>query len=101
MARNPYLQAFDLRSGEIVELTVGAAGLLYLMTPENLTKYCAGREDYKAEGAMPGVSPIELVAGRAGRWYLVSEHPLEGTYRLRRGLDVRSGSLRMQRSRSQ
>jgi hypothetical protein len=50
VARNPYLHAFDLRSGEIVELTVDAAVLVYLMMHENLTKYRVGRDDYAAEG---------------------------------------------------
>lgn len=97
--RDPYCQPFDLRSGEIVELHVDAAGLVYLMTDENLIKYRAGREDFKAEASLPFASPIELVAGKTGRWYLVSEQALEGLYRVRRGLESRTGILQMIRRR--
>ncbi len=97
MRRNPFCQAFDLESGHIVELHVDASGLVYLMTPENLMKYCFGRDDYEAEGAMPHADPIELVAGRAGRWFLVSEQLLIGTYRLRRGVQATQGALMMRR----
>lgn len=98
-ARNPYCQAFDLVSGQIVELHVDEAGLVYLMTSENLAKYCAGRGDYAAEESMPFADPIELVAGEAGRWYLVSEQLLRGAYRLRRDLGAIGGQLAMRRYR--
>jgi hypothetical protein len=97
--RNPYCQAFDLRSGEIVELDVDAAGLVYLMTAENMPKYCAGRDDFIAEASMPFANPIELVARKAGRWFLVSEDLLQGSYRLRRGLESKAGRLQMYRAK--
>jgi Domain of unknown function (DUF1883) len=97
--RNPYCQPFDLRSGEIVELHIDVAGLVSLMTDENLLKYRAGRDDYTAEESLPFASPIELVARKAGRWYLVSEQPLEGLYRVRLGLESRTGLLQMFRRR--
>jgi hypothetical protein len=97
MRRNPFCQAFDLESGHIVELRVNEAGPVYLMTPENLMRYCFGRDDYEAEGAIPLADPIELVARRAGRWFLVSEQQLLGTYRLRRGVHSTLGALKMRR----
>lgn len=99
MPRNPYCQAFELRSGEIVELHLEAAGLVYLMTAENMPKYCAGRDDFIAEGNLPFATPIELVARKTGRWFLVSEQRLTGTYRLRRGLETKTGRLQMYRAR--
>jgi hypothetical protein len=99
MTRNPYAQGFDLLSGQIVELRVEEAGLVYLMTAKNLALYCIGRDDYDAEGSMPFADPIELVAGDAGRWFLVSEHQLRGMYRLRRGVQMTEGRLAMRRVR--
>jgi hypothetical protein len=98
--RDPYCQPFDLHGGEIVELHVDVAGLIYLMTDENLLKYRAGREDFTAEESLPFASPIELVARKTGRWYLVSEQALEGLYRVRRGLESRTGLLQLTRRRS-
>ena len=96
-ARNPYCQAFDLNTGQIIELRVDEGGLVYLMTCENLSKYCAGRDDYLAEGSMPFADPIELVTREAGRWFIVCEHQLQGTFWLRGGFDVKSGPLQMHR----
>ena len=64
------------------------------MTEDNIQKYRAGRKDYAAEENLPFASPIELVARKAGRWYLVSEQPLEGLYRVRRGVESRTGRLK-------
>ena len=97
MRRNPFCQAFDLQGGEIIELHVGDAGPVYLMTPENLMRYCFGRDDYDAEGATPFADSIELVANRSGRWFLISEQLLMGTYRLRRGVNATMGALTMRR----
>jgi hypothetical protein len=77
--RKPYCQALDLRSGEIVEIHVDVAGVVYLTTEDNLQKYRAGRVDYAAEESLPFASPIELVARKPGRWYLMSEQPLGGS----------------------
>lgn len=99
MARNPYCQSLELRAGEIVELHGDEAGLVHLMTAENFAKYCASRDDYTAEGSLPFADPIELVARKAGRWFLVCEQQLRGEYRLRRGLYVRTGRLQMYRVR--
>ena len=98
MRRNPYCQPFNLRSGEIVELRGGEAAPVYLMTGDNLMKYRAGRDDYVAEVSMPFAELIELVAAKAGNCHLVCEQPLRGTYRVRRGLDERTGTLQMARS---
>lgn len=97
MRRNPFCQAFDLESGHIVELHVDENAFVHLMTPENLMRYCFGRDDYEAEGAMPFANPIELVAARTGRWFLVSDQRLLGTYRLRRGAQATQGALMMRR----
>jgi hypothetical protein len=88
---------FDLRSGEIVEIHLDEAGPVCLMSAENLMRYRLGRDDYVAEGSLPFASPIELVARNAGQWHLVSEQPLSGMYRLRRGVETRTGTLRMTR----
>jgi hypothetical protein len=100
MARNPFCQAFELQSGQIVELAVDDAESAYLMTESNVIKYCEGRDDYEAEGSMPFASPIELVAADKGWWYLISEHQLRGRYRLRLGIRVTEGQLEMRRVRS-
>jgi hypothetical protein len=97
--RNPYCQAFYLQGGQIVELHVDAAGWVYLMTDENLVKYCAGLKNYSAQHGMLLDRPIKIVAANTGRWYVVSEHLLQGTYRLRMGADVSEGPLEMRRVR--
>lgn len=98
--RNPYCQPFELRSGEIVELEVTAPSSIYLMTTDNLARYRAGRKDYVAEASLPFASRVELVAHKAGVWYLVSERPLEGVCHLRRGLEVRTARLHLTRSKT-
>lgn len=85
--RNPFSQVFDLESGQIIELHVDAGALVHLMTLENLSNYCAGRDNYQAESNMPFADPIELVAGDTGRWFLVSEALLEGAYRPRLAME--------------
>jgi hypothetical protein len=104
MRRNPFCQAFDLQDGQSVEihskiadLHVAQAGLVYLMTPANLMAYCFGRNDYETETALPFADPIALFAGHAGRWFLVSELELRGTYCLRGGAEISTGPLRMRR----
>lgn len=68
--RNPFCQAFDLVSGQIIELHLNeGTALVYLMSSENVATYCAGRNDYQAEASMPFAEVIELVAGYAGRWF--------------------------------
>jgi len=95
VSRTVYCQPFDFHAGQIIELDVEPNGLVYLMTAENLAKYRAGRDDFSAEGGRPLTRPIELVARKGGRWYLVSDGPLQGPYRLRRGVEAMTGTLAM------
>ncbi|HEX3458963.1 MAG TPA: DUF1883 domain-containing protein [Candidatus Baltobacteraceae bacterium] len=96
MARQFYSQVFDLVGGQIVELNVDATCAVYLMTAENLARYRAGRDDFVAEGGMPLTRPIELVARKSGRWYLVAQDALRGGYNLRIGVQNTAGVLAMQ-----
>jgi hypothetical protein len=96
MKRNPYVEAFDLRGGEVLTFDERPSSLqVYFMTQENLEKYCAGRNDIRAE-MMDPISK-ELIAGFPGRCYLVSETRLEGGCTIRRGVRASRGVLSMKR----
>ena len=70
MRRDFLHQAFDLRAGDIVEVTLDAPANVMLLDPANFANYQDGLS-YRYHGGHVEESPVRLVTPRSGAWHVV------------------------------